>query len=113
MKDSQKQNRPDDLSKVLREWRADASLPPGFQANVWRRIDASSAQSPKHSLSSLVVGWFGQFVAKPQMAAAYIALLVTIGMTVGWTQGKREVSKVESRLAQTYIATLDPYQPGR
>lgn len=113
MKDFQKDNGPDDLSKVLREWRADVDLPPGFQASVWRRIDAATAQPPRRAFAEVWIAWFNRFVARPQMAAAYIALLIMIGVTAGWTQGQREVSRVRDQLGQRYIATLDPYQPGR
>lgn len=113
VKDFHKDNGPDDLSKVLREWRADAALPPGFQASVWRQIDAAAAQPHRKPFTDVLVGWFNQFVARPQMAVAYIALLVMIGVTAGWTQGQREASRVQDQLAQQYIATLDPYQRGR
>lgn len=113
MKNLRTENSPDDLSKALREWRSDAALPPGFQAGVWRRIDAAAAQPERKPLTDGLMDWFNQLVARPQMAAAYIALLIMIGVTAGWTQGQREASRVHDKLAQQYIATLDPYQPGR
>ena len=113
MKNFPKDTGPDELTKVLREWRTDVDLRPGFQASVWRRIDAATAEPPRRTFAEVWIAWFNQLIARPQMAAAYIALLIMIGVTAGWTQGHREVSRVHDQLAQRYIATLDPYQPRR
>lgn len=106
------QKNSDDLSKLLQEWQPGASVPHGFNAAVWHKIDA--AKMPQHrSLLRLVGGWLDQFVARPRLAAAYIAFLLIVGTTAGWTQGRRESVRVEGELAARYIQTLDPYQGGR
>lgn len=113
MKTTQKESLPDGLSRVLREWRSDAPLPPGFQASVWHRIDLKNVEHDRGSLFEIILIWLNHFVARPQMAAALIAVLVMVGVTAGWTQGVHENAKVQNQLAQRYIATLDPYQPSR
>ena len=114
MKDQSTKNGPDDLSKLLREWRSDSGLPLGFQTSVWRRIDAATkAPIEDKPVVQVLAAWFNQLVARPQLAAVYIALLVMIGVTAGWTQGQRDAARVQDQLAQRYIQTLDPYQPAR
>ena len=87
-------------------------MPHGFNAAVWQKIDA--AKMPQRgSLLRLVARWLDQFVVRPRLAAAYIALLLIVGTTAGWTQARRESVRVEGELAERYIQTLDPYQGGR
>lgn len=101
----------DPLTKLLQEWKPDATLPAGFQTSVWNRIDAA-VRSPAHepSFVETIRMWLDQLVARPQLAFAYVLFLVMIGMTAGWTQGRREVAQVQEGLAVRYVQTLDPYQ---
>lgn len=111
MNDASEHKRPDNLSRVLKEWRADTSLPPGFQAAVWGRIDASKGrEAVSQPLWHVLSAWFNQLVARPQLAVAYIVFFAMIGMTAGWAQGQKEVARVQDDLAQRYVQTLDPYQ---
>ena len=110
MKEPQIKPDSDGLSKALQEWRAEQSVPPGFQSAVWQRIDSETRLMKRSVLESLIA-WFNEFAARPQFAASTVALLIMIGVTAGWTQGQREVSRVQNQLAQKYLASLDPYQP--
>lgn len=104
----------DRLSALLKEWRADGDLPAGFQTAVWARIDrAASARRVSNPFGAAVLEWFNQLVARPQVAVASIALFVVVGMTAGWTQGRREVARVEQELAQKYVQTINPYEARR
>lgn len=104
----------DPLTKLLQEWKPDATLPAGFEASVWNRIDAA-AHSPDHaaSLVATIRMWLNDLVARPQLGFAYVVFLIMIGMTAGWTQGQREAARVQEGLATRYVQTLDPYQSPR
>ncbi|MGD0814999.1 MAG: hypothetical protein ABSA83_15445 [Verrucomicrobiota bacterium] len=100
------------LHGLLKEWRADAQLPARFQDGVWRRIER--AQTPAASPDwDVVAGWIGRLVPRPALAASYVAILLTIGVTTGWTQARQETARVKGELADRYIRVLDPYQPPR
>lgn len=101
----------DPLTKLLQEWKPDATLPAGFQTSVWNRID-TTARKPTHeaTFGEILRMWLDQFVARPELAFAYVVFLVMVGMTAGWTRGQREVARVQEGLAHRYVQTLDPYQ---
>ena len=100
------------LTKLLKEWRTDAPLPARFQDGVWRRIERR--QTPAASLVwDIVAGWIGTMLPRPALAAAYVAILLTIGVTTGWTQARQETARVKGELAERYIRVLDPYQTPR
>lgn len=102
------------LSNLLKEWRPNTDLPPGFQASVWNRIDAKKGEPAiSQPMWKAISVWFTQFAARPHVAAGYIAVFVLIGMTVGWTQGRREITRIHDDLAKRYVQTLDPYQARR
>ncbi len=80
---------PDDrrLTALMREARATPSLPPRFQAGVWRRIESadesSVAATDRHWLN-VIVGW----LVRPRLAFAVAAVLVLAGVGLGWRQGE-------------------------
>jgi hypothetical protein len=100
------------LGKLLHEWRADAPLPPHFQQAVWRRIEGAQA-SRASSVWTAIAGWIGTALPRPALAAAYVAILLTLGVTAGWTQARQETARVKNELGERYIRTLDPYQVPR
>ena len=108
-----KQPEPNDekLSKVLHEWKGQSSLPPRFQEGVWRRIEnEASARVKQPSLSDMFAHWLGAILPRPAMATAYIAVLLTIGITVGWAQAYQTNARVKAELSDRYVSVLDPYQ---
>src|SRR2546427_6414553 len=111
-----KTNEPGDndeaLRKVLREWRTDASLPPRFQEEVWRRIERAQA-SGAPSAWAVMIHWIGVVLPRPALAASYVAVLLAIGVTVGWAQARQETARVKDELGQRYVRVLDPYQAPR
>ena len=99
------------LSRLLREAKVDASLPPRFQEGVWRRIETEASPRVKQpSLSDLFAHWLGAILPRPAMATAYIAVLLTVGITVGWAQANQTNARVKSELSDHYVSVLDPYQ---
>ena len=105
-KDSNTDN--DRLNKLLQSWRVADPLPPGFQDGVWRRIDrAQEAASP--SAWETISGWVANALSKPALAASYVAVLLMLGMTVGWGHARQEGERVRAQLGEKYVQTLDPY----
>jgi len=93
---------------VLKEWRTDATLPPRFHEGVWRRIEW--AQAPvAPSVWAVIAQWIGTVLPRPALAASYVAVLVAIGVTVGWAQAHQETARVKDELSQRYVRVLDPY----
>ncbi|NOS69394.1 MAG: hypothetical protein HOP33_05615 [Verrucomicrobia bacterium] len=76
------------LSTLLRQARPASSLPPRFQENVWRRIER--AEEPKTAPAR--TGWLdalATWILRPQLAFAVAAVLVLMGMGLGWNSGER------------------------
>ena len=98
------------LSKVLREWKVDASLPPLFQESVWRRIaSASAARGTTRSVWSVFAHWIGTILPRPAMATAYVAVLLTVGASAGWAQAHQTNARVKGELGERYARVIDPY----
>ena len=107
-----KQNRnPDDpaLSQTLHEWRVDAPLPPRFRERVWQRIERNELK-PAGTLWDLLRGWLESKVMRPAVAFSYVAVLLLVGLTAGYWQGRVDTSKAESGWQARYIQSIDPYQ---
>jgi hypothetical protein len=105
-------NHDEALGKLLKEWRTDAPLPLGFQEAVWRRIQRAQAPTAL-SVWDVIADWIGTVLPRPALAVAYVAILLTIGLTAGWTQARQETARVKGELGERYIRILDPYQPPR
>lgn len=106
----------DPLSELLKEWRATSPLPPGFQKAVWRRMERADRQrfSIDPSAWSSFIQWFGTILPRPAVAAAYVSILLTLGVGGGWTHGRRANDRAKSELGDRYVRTLDPYlTPGQ
>jgi hypothetical protein len=100
------------LRALLKEWKQEASLPPRFQEQVWRRIER--AQSPAvPSVWAIIAHWVGTMLPRPALATAYVAVLLAVGVTAGWAQARQETARVRDELGQRYVRVLDPYQAPR
>lgn len=98
------------LHKVLQEWHPDVSLPLGFQERVWRRIERAQAPAPvAPSMWVTVSHWIETLLPRPALAASYVAVLLAVGVTAGWTQAHRDITHVKNELGQRYVRVLDPY----
>jgi hypothetical protein len=102
------------LRAVLREWKESTPLPPRFQEQVWRRIERSEAPAVATlSVSSVLMNWIATMLPRPALAAAYMAVLLAIGATAGWTQARQETARVSDELGARYVRSVDPYQAVR
>ncbi|MBI1176293.1 hypothetical protein GC207_02515 [bacterium] len=107
-------NQDEKLSKVLHEWKSEVLLPPRFQERVWQRIQSGeSAHAKPFSVIELVAHWIGNLLPRPAAAAVYVALLIAVGATVGWTQAHQTNERVMSELGDRYVRVLDPFQSPR
>lgn len=112
MKNTEPENHDPALRKVLKEWRTAAPLPPRFQEAVWRRIECAQVQAVP-SAWSVIAHWLGTMLPRPALAASYVAVLLTIGVTAGWAQGRQETARIKGELGERYVRVLDPYQTPR
>ena len=115
MKTNEPGNHDEALRKVLKEWRTDAALPPGFQEAVWQRIErAESVPAPNTpSLWTVIAHWIGTVLPRPALATAYVSVLLAVGVTAGWAQARQENARVKGELGERYVRVLDPYQTPR
>jgi hypothetical protein len=99
------------LRKLLKEWRTDASLPAHFQQTVWRRIEREEHlhRPAVPSLWAIIGHWIGTVLPRPALAASYVAVLLALGVTAGWTHARRETTHLKDELGQRYVRALDPY----
>jgi hypothetical protein len=89
------------LSVLLRENRPDASLPPRFQDNVWRRIeDAEAPAKPATWIEALAA-----LILRPRLAFAAIALLMLAGILLGAREGA-QTARHEAQ--DRYLASVIP-----
>jgi hypothetical protein len=112
MKNDEPGNQDESLHKVLQAWRTDAPLPPRFQEAVWGRINRAPATATP-TLWTLVSHWLGSVLPRPALATVYVAMLLAVGGTVGWTQARQENARVKEELGWRYVRSLNPYQSPR
>ena len=99
---------PDPLNRILRDWKVTIPLPPGFREQVWSRIARSEQARP--SISTLIQYWIGTVLPRPALAVSYVAILLVIGVTAGWAEGRQGSARMRNELGQRYVNVLDPYQ---
>ncbi len=95
----------DQLHQLLRESPAPVSLPASFTREVWARIEAEEATSPRTALSQVWQAWLGA-LARPVPAFATIAVCMLLGGGFGWVQ-HREAFRTQGELA--YVQSINPF----
>ena len=99
------------LRALLREWKTDPTLPPRFNDRVWRRIDlAEAAPAPDTSIAALLSHWIATLLPRRVPATAYLAFLLVVGASAGWSQARHETARVNSNLSTRYVHLVDPFQ---
>ena len=93
------------LREVLREWKADAALPPRFQERVWKRIEAAEATPATAGWAD----WLAIIFARPAFATVCATLMLIVGLSAGFWRANRDTTRWENELAQRYVAAVDPY----
>lgn len=108
MKQENPKNEDPQLSRLLKSWRADGPLPPRFQERVWKRIEAAESARAK-SAEPGVLDWLAILFARPAFATACAALLLVAGLTTGFVRANHDAERMNTELAQRYVALVDPY----
>jgi hypothetical protein len=103
------------LSSLLKEWKVEAPLPPGFQEQVWRRIEREEEPRTVRALSpwAVVQNWMANILPRPALAVAYVGILLAAGAGIGWTQGQIEAQRISEQLSASYVKSVDPYLASR
>ena len=95
------------LTRTLREWKVEASLPPHFRDEVWRRIEHRDLQEPVWlALARRLSAAF----ARPSLAVSYVALLLLAGLLAGYWQVRVTRAQVSETMGARYVQMIDPYQ---
>ena len=87
------------LSAWLRESRVTPALPPRFQENVWRRIEAAAA--PEKSGNWLDA--LAALILRPRLAFAGVSLLLLTGTLLGAQSG---VQTARHAAQMRYVAAV-------
>lgn len=99
------------LSKLLREWKSDAQLPPRFQEQVWERI--ALEESVGASPIAIFWSWLTKSAVRPSFAVSYATILVLVGLATGLWQAHIKSDRAEQTLSTRYVQMVDPYQMPR
>ena len=99
------------LEGLLQEWRVTSPLPPRFGEQVWKRIER--AHVPSISVVEAMRAWFAMAFARPAFAVAYVSVLVTAGLALGFVQANHKAAQWERQLEARYVQAIDPYQRGQ
>jgi len=102
----------DSLRKCLREWRVEASPPPRFQEQVWRRIQDAESGRPA-GLGLVLQNLAARFLGRRGWVPSYLSLALAVGLGLGYWQAKAQASSVSEDLRQQYVQSIDPYQRPR
>lgn len=105
-------NRDEALSKALKEWRTDASLPPRFQEQVWQRIALAESKTTRNWWQVLIGRAESMFV-RPALAVSYVAILLFLGLATGYWHADQKTARAESHWRTLYVQSVDPYQMPR
>lgn len=92
------------LSSLLRESRSSPGLPPRFQENVWRRIEALETRSAPDA-SVTWIDAFAVWLMKPRFALAGVAVLLLSGVLLGSIEG---TTQARQHAQERYLAAVAP-----
>lgn len=99
------------LTRLLRDDKTDAALPPRFQEQVWERI--SRAEMPAANPLLLLRAWVAQAFTRTSFAVGYATLLLLLGLFAGFWQAHASSARTTQALSSRYVQMMDPYQMPR
>lgn len=112
MKSNQNPKNDEALSKLLREWRPEMSLPPRFQEQVWRRIERAEA-TVKLTFWQALARQVEAAFRRPALAVSYVTMLLFVGLTAGYWQAQDKAAQAQASWRTAYVQSVDPYQAPR
>jgi len=95
---------------LLHSWRIDASLPPGFEQQVWRRISLADSRQGTGvrewlaGLSAVITS----VLQRPLGAAAYLSILLVAGAMLGYWSSEHRVQQTEAAWRSAYVQAVMP-----
>ena len=93
------ENQESKLSRLLQAARPTAALPPGFQRQVWQRIERGE-QGPEGLIERLA-----RWMVMPRVAVAALAAVVLLAAGLGASHGMKTG---EQAARNRYLAAVDP-----
>ncbi|MDB6019452.1 MAG: hypothetical protein JWR19_3941 [Pedosphaera sp.] len=102
----------DPLHNAMQAWKVATPLPPRFQEQVWQRIEQAQVVE-KATLWMVLQNWFQTALSRRAVAVSYLVILLMVGLTSGYWQGRQKASRVEATLSVRYVQSVDPYQMPR
>lgn len=96
------------LDAVLKRWQPEETVPPRFEERVWKRI----ARNEVVRTSPWALFWqeIAAGLAKPSLAAVYLAVLLMTGLAGGYYHARLAESHTLEDLSTRYVQMVDPYQ---
>jgi len=73
-----KNNQPDNLSNLLKEWQPEPMAAGRIRAGVWSRIEMA-AENPMMGMAARIASWF----ERPVFTAGVVAVALVVGITFG------------------------------
>ena len=96
------------MGKLLREVKPEPSLPPRFQEAVWQRIALNEGRT-RLGLWAWVKRLVEVRLPRPQIAAAYLGVLLAAGMAAGALTGRLQASRLRAELGLRYVQAVNPF----
>ena len=94
---------------MLHEWKVEASLPPRFQEQVWRRIE--QAEAPVQ-VPAWVLLWqrLAASLARPTPAISYVTVLLLAGLLAGYWQARATRAQADQQMGARYVQLVSSFQ---
>jgi hypothetical protein len=102
MNENHNQSEDTPLGALLRQARVSPELPPRFQQNVWRRIEAAEAPVKTETWLDALAA----LILRPRFALAAAAVLLLAGVLAGTFDG-RQLARHDAEM--TYLASVAPH----
>ncbi len=96
------------LREALNRWEVNDPLPPRFGENVWRRI-ASAKTARAMPPWAIWREWLDLAFAQRRVGLSYLAALLTLGLLVGYREGRSGQREAEAQLAARYAQSVAPF----
>lgn len=95
------------LAKVLDKWRVSESLPTGFRASVWRRIERKDAAIWPKSIDAAIEGVM-QLFKRPIPIVAFLVISTLVGVGIGGFHASVDSKRASVSMSENYLKMIDP-----
>jgi hypothetical protein len=111
MKPTGQGNQDEPLHDALKDWRCEASLPPRFQEQVWRRIELADARpTGAKAFREALSAWLPNLAPRPALSVTCAVALLVVGAMAGWVEARLQSARINDALRLRYVQQVDPYQ---